>query len=144
RTIVTPIPRRWKSRWRSRTSRHERRPMASGDTLSGNDLLAVVQLSERVAERVRDGGGPALIECKTYRFRGHSEHDPALYRDKEELVEWESRDPIPLYEFYLEKRGHDVRTIREQIDERTRRIVQEAVDFAEANPWPAPAEALED
>jgi len=115
-----------------------------GHVVSGNDLLAVVQLSERVIERVREGGGPALIECKTYRYRGHSEHDPALYRDKDELVEWESRDPIPRYEFYLEKRGHDIRAIREQIDERTRRIVQQAVDFAEASPWPAPQDALED
>jgi TPP-dependent pyruvate/acetoin dehydrogenase alpha subunit len=115
-----------------------------GHVVSGNDLLAVVQLSERVIERVREGGGPALIECKTYRYRGHSEHDPALYRDKDELVEWESRDPIPRYEFYLEKRGHDVRAIREQIDERSRRIVQEAVDFAEGSPWPAPADAMED
>ncbi len=79
-----------------------------GHVVSGNDLLAVVQLSERIVAKTREGGGPALIECKTYRFRGHSEHDPALYRDKEELVEWESRDPIPGYEFYLEKRGHDV------------------------------------
>jgi TPP-dependent pyruvate/acetoin dehydrogenase alpha subunit len=115
-----------------------------GHVVSGNDLLAVVQLSQRVAERVREGGGPALIECKTYRFRGHSEHDPALYRDKEELVQWESRDPIPLYELYLERRGHDVRAIREQIDERTRRIVQDAVDFAEASALPSPQEALED
>jgi TPP-dependent pyruvate/acetoin dehydrogenase alpha subunit len=115
-----------------------------GHVVSGNDLLAVVQLSEKVVERVREGGGPSLIECKTYRFRGHSEHDPALYRDKEELVEWESRDPIPLYELYLERRGHDVRTIREQIDERTHRIVQEAVDFAESSPLPSPQEALED
>src|SRR6516164_8280954 len=115
-----------------------------GHVVSGNDLLAVGQLSERVVERVRDGGGPALIECKTYRYRGHSEHDPALYRDKDELVEWESRDPIPGYEFYLEKRGHDIRTIREQIDERTRRIVQEAVDFAESSPWPPAEDALED
>jgi pyruvate dehydrogenase E1 component alpha subunit len=115
-----------------------------GHVVSGNDLLAVVQLSERVVERVRDGGGPALIECKTYRYRGHSEHDPALYRDKDELVEWESRDPIPGYEFYLEKRGHEIRTIRQQIDERTHRIVQQAVDFAEASPWPAAQEAMED
>ena len=49
-----------------------------GHVVSGNDLLAVVQLSEKVTERVREGGGPALIECKTYRYRGHSEHDPAL------------------------------------------------------------------
>jgi len=115
-----------------------------GHVVSGNDLLAVVQLSERIVAKTREGGGPALIECKTYRFRGHSEHDPALYRDKEELVEWESRDPIPGYEFYLEKRGHDVRHLREQIDERTRKVVQEAVDFAENDRLPEAREALED
>ncbi len=115
-----------------------------GHVVSGNDLLAVVQIAERVIGRTRDGGGPALIECKTYRYRGHSEHDPALYRDKEELLEWQSRDPIPRYEFYLEKRGHDVRHMREQIDERTRQVVQAAVDFAENDAFPEPQEALED
>jgi TPP-dependent pyruvate/acetoin dehydrogenase alpha subunit len=104
----------------------------------------VVELSERVMSRTREGGGPALIECKTYRYRGHSEHDPALYRDKEELVEWESRDPIPQYEFYLEKKGHDLKRIREEIDERVRAVVQGAVDFAEQSPMPKPEEALED
>ncbi len=75
---------------------------------------------------------------------GHSEHDPALYRDKEELVEWESRDPIPRFEFYLEKKGHDVKRIREEVDERTHQVVQQAVDFAEQSPLPEPNEALED
>src|SRR5438552_5698127 len=65
-----------------------------GHVCSGNDLLAVLDLSDKVIKRTRSGGGPALIECKTYRYHGHSEHDPALYRNKEELVEWESRDPI--------------------------------------------------
>jgi pyruvate dehydrogenase E1 component alpha subunit len=115
-----------------------------GHVVSGNDLLAVVQLSERLIGRVREGGGPALIECKTYRYRGHSEHDPALYRDKEELVEWESRDPIPRYEFYLEKKGHEVKRIREEIDERIRRILQQAVEFAESDAWPQADEAMED
>jgi pyruvate dehydrogenase E1 component alpha subunit len=115
-----------------------------GHVVSGNDLLAVVQISERIIGRVREGGGPSLIECKTYRYRGHSEHDPALYRDKEELLEWQSRDPIPRYEFYLEKKGHDVKRIREEIDERTRQIVQSAVEFAENDSWPEPAEAMED
>ncbi|HLW70881.1 MAG TPA: thiamine pyrophosphate-dependent dehydrogenase E1 component subunit alpha [Candidatus Binataceae bacterium] len=115
-----------------------------GHVVSGNDLLAVVQLSERIISKVRSGGGPSLIECKTYRYRGHSEHDPALYRDKEELVEWQSRDPIPGYEFYLEKRGHDVKHIRQEIDEKTQHIVQQAVDFAENDPLPEPSEALED
>ena len=115
-----------------------------GHVVSGNDLLAVVELSERVMNRTREGGGPALIECKTYRYRGHSEHDPALYRDKEELVEWESRDPIPQYEFYLEKKGHDLKRIREEVDERVRAVVQGAVDFAEQSPMPKAEEALED
>jgi TPP-dependent pyruvate/acetoin dehydrogenase alpha subunit len=115
-----------------------------GHVVSGNDLLAVVQLAEKVVRRVREGGGPELIECKTYRYRGHSEHDAALYRDKEELLEWQSRDPIPRYEFYLEKKGHDVKRIREEIDERTRAVVQQAVEFAEQSPLPAPSEALED
>jgi TPP-dependent pyruvate/acetoin dehydrogenase alpha subunit len=115
-----------------------------GHVVSGNDLLAVVQLGERVISRIRNGGGPALIECKTYRYRGHSEHDPALYRDKEELLEWQSRDPIPGYEFYLEKRGHDVKHIRQEIDEKTLLIVQQAVDFAESDRLPEPSEALED
>jgi pyruvate dehydrogenase E1 component alpha subunit len=115
-----------------------------GHVVSGNDLLAVVQLCEKVVNRTREGGGPVLVECKTYRYRGHSEHDPAIYRNKEELVEWESRDPIPRYEFYLEKRGHDVRHLREQIDERTRKVVQDAVDFAENDRLPEAREALED
>src|SRR5713101_7651194 len=115
-----------------------------GHVCSGNDLLAVLELSERVIARVRNGEGPALIECKTYRYRGHSEHDAALYRDQEELIEWQSRDPIPRFEFYLEKKGHDIKQIRERIDERVNREVQAAVDFAEASPWPEPQEALED
>jgi TPP-dependent pyruvate/acetoin dehydrogenase alpha subunit len=85
-----------------------------------------------------------LIECKTYRYHGHSEHDPALYRNKEELLEWESRDPIQRYEFFLEKRGQDVRHLREQIDERVKAVVQAAVDFAEQSPFPAGPEAMED
>jgi TPP-dependent pyruvate/acetoin dehydrogenase alpha subunit len=115
-----------------------------GYVCSGNDLLAVLDLSERMIARTRAGEGPVLIECKTYRYRGHSEHDAALYRDQEELIEWQSRDPIPRFEFYLEKKGHDIKRIREQIDERVKREVQAGVDFAEASPFPEPQEALED
>jgi len=115
-----------------------------GHVVSGNDLLAVLDLTERVVAKIRKGDGPALIECKTYRYRGHSEHDAALYRDKEELIEWQSRDPIPRYELFLEKKGHDVKRIREQIDERTQKVVQQAVDFAEQSPLPKAEEVLED
>lgn len=115
-----------------------------GHVVSGNDLLAVLDVTERVVAKLRNGEGPSLIECKTYRYRGHSEHDAALYRDQEELIEWQSRDPIPRYELFLEKKGHDLKRIREQIDERTLKVVQEAVDFAEQSPMPKPEEALED
>jgi len=115
-----------------------------GHVVSGNDLLAVLDLTERVVAKMRNGDGPSLIECKTYRYRGHSEHDAALYRDQEELIEWQSRDPIPRYELFLEKKGHDVKRVREQIDERTRKVLQEAVDFAERSPLPRPEEVLED
>ncbi|HEY6420187.1 MAG TPA: thiamine pyrophosphate-dependent dehydrogenase E1 component subunit alpha [Candidatus Binataceae bacterium] len=115
-----------------------------GHVCSGNDLLAVLELSERSIARTRSGDGPVLIECKTYRYRGHSEHDAALYRDQDELIEWQSRDPIPRFELYLEKKGHDLKRIREEVDERCKTVVQAAVDFAEQSPWPEPQEALED
>jgi TPP-dependent pyruvate/acetoin dehydrogenase alpha subunit len=115
-----------------------------GHVCPGNDLLAVVAAAERAIDFVRAGGGPTLIECKTYRFRGHSEHDPALYRDQEELIEWESRDPIPLYELYLQKKGQDIERLRREVEERVAQVVQAAVDFAEASPLPRPEEALED
>ncbi len=115
-----------------------------GHVVSGNDLLAVTRVSERVIERVREGSGPELIECKTYRYHGHSEHDPALYRNKDELIEWQSRDPIPRFEIYLEQRGHSVKRIREEIDERVRRVVQAAVEFGENDTWPQPDEGMED
>ena len=60
------------------------------------------------------------------------------------MLEWESRDPIPRFEFYLEKKGHELARLREQIDERVRQAVQQAVDFAEQSPLPEPKEALED
>lgn len=114
-----------------------------GYVCPGNDLLAVLELSERLIGRGRQGGGPALLECKTYRYHGHSEHDPALYRTKEELLEWESRDPIPQFERYLERKGHDLKRLREEVDARVRAAIQAAVEFAEQSPLPAPEEALE-
>jgi TPP-dependent pyruvate/acetoin dehydrogenase alpha subunit len=115
-----------------------------GHVCPGNDLLAVLQLSRSVISRIRGGDGPALIECKTYRYHGHSEHDPALYRSKEELVAWESRDPIQTYELYLEKKGHDLLAVRERTEQQVQAVVQQAVEFAEQSPYPPPQDALTD
>src|SRR6185295_7093885 len=75
-----------------------------GVAINGNDVLAVYQAMKGARRRARDGQGPTLVECKTYRWHGHSEHDKAFYRSKEELAMWKSRDPIPTFETYLRSR----------------------------------------
>jgi pyruvate/2-oxoglutarate/acetoin dehydrogenase E1 component/TPP-dependent pyruvate/acetoin dehydrogenase alpha subunit len=114
-----------------------------GVRVNGNDLLRVLSVTEEAARRARAGEGPTLIECLTYRIHGHSEHDPARYREQEELVEWEGRDPIELFELHLAKRGHDVPTMREETRAKSREIADRAIAFAEASPFPDPQEALE-
>jgi TPP-dependent pyruvate/acetoin dehydrogenase alpha subunit len=115
-----------------------------GHVCSGNDLFAVMHDVRPAVELARDGGGPTLIECKTYRYSGHSEHDPAAYRtDKEELIEWESRDPIQRFEFYLQKKGHDLNVVTEEMREKVKRIIDDAVEYAENSPDPDGPEALD-
>ena len=65
-----------------------------GVAINGNDVLAVYQATQGALARARTGEGPTLIECKTYRWHGHSEHDKAFYRTQEEVAMWRSRDPI--------------------------------------------------
>jgi pyruvate/2-oxoglutarate/acetoin dehydrogenase E1 component/TPP-dependent pyruvate/acetoin dehydrogenase alpha subunit len=114
-----------------------------GVRVNGNDLLRVLSVTEEAVRRARAGEGPTLIECLTYRIHGHSEHDPARYREQEELVEWEGRDPIELYELHLAKRGHDVAAMREETKAKVRETADRAIAFAEASPFPDPREALE-
>ena len=73
-----------------------------GVSINGNDVLAVYQSTQGALARARNGEGPTLIECKTYRWHGHSEHDKAFYRTDEELAMWKSRDPIPTFTTYLQ------------------------------------------
>jgi len=99
----------------------------------------------REGDRPRaQGDGPTLVECKTYRYHGHSEHDRADYRSEEEVITWESRDPIFMWENYLEKRKYDIAAIRKETSEEVTRIVEEAVAFAEGSPSPEGHEAMED
>ena len=65
-----------------------------GVTVDGNDVLAVYEATQAAVDRARTGGGPTLIEGKTYRQRGHYEGDPMIYRSKEEMDEWKGRDPV--------------------------------------------------
>ncbi len=114
-----------------------------GHVCSGNDLFAVMREMRPAVELARKGGGPSLIECKTYRYSGHSEHDPAAYRTEEELIEWESRDPIARFEFYLQKKGYDVPKVIEETGAKVKSVVDEAVRFAEGSPDPEGPEAMD-
>jgi pyruvate dehydrogenase E1 component alpha subunit len=114
-----------------------------GHVCSGNDLFAVMREVGDAVAMARAGGGPTLIECKTYRWSGHSEHDPAKYREKEELIEWESRDPIQRFEFYLQKKGHDLPKVIDETVAKVKAAVDEAVKYAENSPDPEGPEAMD-
>src|SRR5258705_10307638 len=115
-----------------------------GVSINGNDVLAVYQATLGALARARSGDGPTLIECKTYRWHGHSEHDKAFYRTKEELAMWKSRDPIPTFAAYL--KGLHVLTDEheKEIENRVKTTIDDAVEFATNSPDPDPADAVTD
>jgi pyruvate dehydrogenase E1 component alpha subunit len=107
-----------------------------GVTVDGNDILAVYQASCEAVDRARNGGGPALIENVTYRWRGHSKSDANRYRTKEEIELWKTKDPIlRLANDLLEAsllNGQEVAAIQEE----AYRDINEAVSYADACPEP--------
>ena len=115
-----------------------------GVAINGNDVLAVYQATQGALARARSGDGPTLIECKTYRWHGHSEHDKAFYRTDEELAMWKSRDPIPTFTTYLRTRHLLDDAKQEEIEARVQATVDEAVEFATSAPDPSPDEAITD
>jgi acetoin:2,6-dichlorophenolindophenol oxidoreductase subunit alpha len=115
-----------------------------GEVVDGNDAVAVYRASLRARERALEGLGPTLIECKTYRCRGHGESDHQHYQPKEEIETWKVRCPIPRLRDELLKEGLVTASEIEKLEMEVRRIVEEAVRFAEESPYPSPEEALED
>src|SRR5258707_613551 len=115
-----------------------------GVSINGNDVLAVYQTTQGALARARGGGGPTLVECKTYRWHGHSEHDKAFYRTDEELAMWKSRDPIPTFTTYL--KGINVLTDEQgaKIDAAVKQTIDDAVEFAQNAPDPDPGAAITD
>lgn len=110
-----------------------------GEGVDGNDVLAVMETVGRAIEHVRSGKGPALVECKTFRVRGHSEADKADYVPQELRAEWLKKDPITRFEAYLEQEKLLIGTQKEEIEKRVKAVVEDAVSFAEASPAPDPA-----
>jgi len=115
-----------------------------GVSINGNDVLAVYQSTQGALARARSGGGPTLIECKTYRWHGHSEHDKAFYRTDEELAMWKSRDPIPTFTTFLQARNVLPDESLKAIDERVKSTIDDAVEFAMNAPDPKPEDAVTD
>jgi len=115
-----------------------------GIAINGNDVLAVYQAMQGALARARGGDGPTLIECKTYRWHGHSEHDKAFYRTDEELAMWKSRDPIPTFTTYLRARHVLDDAKLKEIEDRAAQTIDDAVEFASNAPDPAAEDAVTD
>jgi pyruvate dehydrogenase E1 component alpha subunit len=115
-----------------------------GKVVDGNDVLAVYDVAREAVGRARRGEGPTLIECKTYRQKGHSRFDPATYRPKDEVQEWLSRDPISRFKARLLEMNILSETRANQIEEDAIAEVAKAVRFAMESPFPEPEAALED
>lgn len=115
-----------------------------GVTVDGNDVMAVHKIAGEAIRDARNGRGPTLIECLTYRHGGHSRGDPATYRPKEEVEQWLSKDPIPRFRSKLIEEGFLTPTKAQEIEAKVEADVDEAVKFAETSPQPEPETALED
>jgi TPP-dependent pyruvate/acetoin dehydrogenase alpha subunit len=112
------------------------------ETIDGNDVEAVYEASRRAVERARSGGGPTLLEAKTYRMKGHAEHDGQGYVPKEELEDWSRRDPIDLYARSLLSTAVATAETLAEIDERISHQMDQDVAHALASPAPIPENAL--
>ena len=111
-----------------------------GIAVDGMDVRAVYKVAAEAVERARNGRGPTLIECKTYRFRGHSRFEDPSYRTKEELEEWLKRDPIKLFSEYLQ---NDLKISSKElrsIDKEVAGEMERAVKFAESSDDPKPTD----
>ena len=109
--------------------------------VDGMDVVAVGDATRAAVSRIRSGGGPELLEFRTYRFRAHSMFDAELYRDKSEVEAWKQRDPIRLFAARLEREGVIDSVRQAALVADTDAEIDRAVAFAEAGTW-EPIEAL--
>ncbi|MDQ0597402.1 TPP-dependent pyruvate/acetoin dehydrogenase alpha subunit [Streptomyces canus] len=114
-----------------------------GETVDGNDVVAVRDAVAALAGRARAGDGPALLEAATYRHFGHSRSDPATYRPAEEVERWLKHDPLDIARGRLTELGVPEETLT-AADERAQDVVRKAVEAAKSAPAPDPEQALTD
>ena len=114
-----------------------------GVTVDGNDVLAVYEAVLAADERARSGQGPSLVDCLTYRWRGHSKSDRNLYRTAQEIEEWKHKCPIKRFKNVLVEGGVMTRDEVEGIDQAAKAAVDRAAEEAQTFPEPSP-ENMED
>jgi TPP-dependent pyruvate/acetoin dehydrogenase alpha subunit len=115
-----------------------------GVSVDGNDVVAVYDAARTAVERARSGGGPTLVEARTYRMRGHAEHDGQAYVPREELETWARRDPLDRHaERLLASRGVTAADL-EAIDRRIGEELDRDVAEAERSPYPPARDAIAD
>lgn len=112
----------------------------TGVRVDGNDVLDVYDKAGDAVLRAREGGGPTLLDCKTYRTRPHAEgmRDTG-YRTRDEVDAWRERDPIALLAGKLMEGAIADRETLDEIESEVRSAVEEGVEFARKSPWPDPA-----
>ena len=115
-----------------------------GEVVDGMDVAAVYEAAGRAVARARRGDGPTLLECKTYRFCGHSRSDPGHYRDKKELEEWKKRDPIQVLRSRLLKGKQAEESELTSLEGKAKKVIEEAIAFAQNEPPIELEEALTD
>lgn len=113
-----------------------------GEIVDGMDVLAVYETVSSAVERARSGKGPTLIECKTYRFAGHSRSDAKKYRPDGEEEEWKKRDPINVLGEKLVADGEATQEELDQLTAKAEAVVQDAIEYSENEPKATAADAF--
>ncbi len=114
-----------------------------GERVDGNDALAVYSVVYHAAQRARAGQGPTLVECLTYRYKGHSKSDQNRYRTREEIREWQQRDPIARFANLLVSQGIMQQEEVAQCEADARQAIEDAYQFALESADPDPEALLE-
>ncbi|HEX8560274.1 MAG TPA: thiamine pyrophosphate-dependent dehydrogenase E1 component subunit alpha [Pyrinomonadaceae bacterium] len=112
-----------------------------GYVVDGNDVVACYEVMRRAADSARGGGGASIIEAKTYRRKGHAEHDDQRYIPAGELEHWERRDPLDRFHRHLVSKGVATQARLDEVVADVRREIEEDSAWAESSPMPDPEKA---
>ncbi|MBU6423795.1 MAG: thiamine pyrophosphate-dependent dehydrogenase E1 component subunit alpha [Chloroflexota bacterium] len=127
-----------------RVTRHAETYGVDARTVDGNDVVAIREAASALVAPLRSGGGPALLECLTYRMRGHYEGDPAKYREASEVAEWKAKDPVRRFASGAVATGELSAEDAAACEAAARRAVAAAVAAARSAPFPAASALTED